>query len=739
MAFLNPVLLGFMALGSVPIIIHLLNKRRFRPIQWAAMEFLLKALKQNSRRLQIRDLILMAIRTLAVLALVMALSRPTLSGHLSLPGARSQTGAVILLDNSFSMAYHNGRETRFDVAKRLVKTILAQLDKGAWCALYTFNEDSDNPLGDPSPNLAYIEQELDRFVFLSDGATHVDKAFKQTKKLFETHSEFKAASKEIYVVTDMQARAWNSKHVSADFGKLLQELTAESSIFLVDVGDAAAENAGILNIEPSDTLVTVDMSVKFAVKIKNFGNADIGGLAVDFFVDAAKGGDERPVERQLVDIPSGEVTSVTFETLFQTGGDHKVEVRLADDRLAADNRRFCTVEVVDETHFLLVDGRDMRDNDPRTSETGYLQFALAPKDPEDPEAKTVVVCERVPHYRLGEKNLANYQALVLCNVDKLNPAAVQVIQRQVFSGMGLLIFLGDQTDPTYYNQTFGEAAAKLLPAEIGETWGTVPEIGADLPPSRSLANDADRVSHPIMAAFADALIKPMLAQIKVYKAFELKPAQSEDVQAVAFLDDGRPLAVERKVGTGGVLLFGVPATTMWSNLPTQPVFPITMFRAAQRLTQGNRPAKNLPVATPIRGYVSLADQKTKVKIVAPPPVGERETLPEPTGDGRAAFDYPDTDRAGFYEVTLDRAGFTPRVYSLNANAEVESDLSTVLAESLKQEYPGFDFTYVAKNEDLKNKLISEKHGTEIWPWFMTLVFLLLATESILAHLWAPRD
>ncbi len=230
MAFLNPFLIGFLALGSVPIIIHLLNKRRFRPVQWAAMEFLLKALKQNSRRLQIRDLLLMAIRTLAVLLLVLALARPTLAGRINFLGARSQTGAVILIDNSFSMGYHNGRETRFDVAKRLVKTILTQLDKGAWCAVYAFNDEVRSPLGDPSQNLGYIEQELDRYVFLSDGGTNLEKGLQKAKKLFETHPEYKAASKEIYLITDMQARAWNPKNVSSGFGGMLQGLTEESSI-----------------------------------------------------------------------------------------------------------------------------------------------------------------------------------------------------------------------------------------------------------------------------------------------------------------------------------------------------------------------------------------------------------------------------------------------------------------------------------------------------------------------------
>ena len=59
MAFLNSFLAYFAVAGSVPILIHLMNRRRFKVVVWAAMEFLLATMEKNSRRLQIQDLILM--------------------------------------------------------------------------------------------------------------------------------------------------------------------------------------------------------------------------------------------------------------------------------------------------------------------------------------------------------------------------------------------------------------------------------------------------------------------------------------------------------------------------------------------------------------------------------------------------------------------------------------------------------------------------------------------------------
>ncbi len=65
--FLNPItMIAGAALVSAPIIIHLINRMRFRRIKWAAMEFLLKAQKRMRRKLIIEQLILLFLRCLLV-------------------------------------------------------------------------------------------------------------------------------------------------------------------------------------------------------------------------------------------------------------------------------------------------------------------------------------------------------------------------------------------------------------------------------------------------------------------------------------------------------------------------------------------------------------------------------------------------------------------------------------------------------------------------------------------------
>src|SRR5438034_11225439 len=104
--FLNPanMVIGG-ALISSPIIIHLINRMRFKRIRWAAMEFLLKSQKRNRRRLIIEQLILLLLRILLVLLAGLLLARFLGFASFTLFQART-TLHVIVLDDRLSMNDH---------------------------------------------------------------------------------------------------------------------------------------------------------------------------------------------------------------------------------------------------------------------------------------------------------------------------------------------------------------------------------------------------------------------------------------------------------------------------------------------------------------------------------------------------------------------------------------------------------------------------------------------------------
>src|SRR5262245_23734990 len=119
-------------LASIPIIIHILNRRRYRIIDWAAMEFLLQALRKNRRRLRFEQWLLLAVRCCVLLFLGLALARPLgcQDSTLANLAARRAGLHVIVIDNSYSMAYEADRpeaKTHLDQAKLLANRMIDRL------------------------------------------------------------------------------------------------------------------------------------------------------------------------------------------------------------------------------------------------------------------------------------------------------------------------------------------------------------------------------------------------------------------------------------------------------------------------------------------------------------------------------------------------------------------------------------------------------------------------------------
>ena len=124
--FQNPLMLIGLAAVSIPIIIHLFFRSRFRIVPWGAMKFLLTSIEQTSRRLKFQEILLLVTRCVLIGLVALALCLPTLekmtSGDVNEP-----IEAVFLFDTSFSMGAKEGAKSRLDFAKERALGLLAKL------------------------------------------------------------------------------------------------------------------------------------------------------------------------------------------------------------------------------------------------------------------------------------------------------------------------------------------------------------------------------------------------------------------------------------------------------------------------------------------------------------------------------------------------------------------------------------------------------------------------------------
>jgi len=191
--------LWFLLAASIPVIIHLLNRRRHKTVPWAAMQFLLKATRESRGKKKWRHYLILAARTLALSCLAFAVARPMVGGWLGWGAGRVDT-VVLLLDRSPSMelvvdgATASKRELALDRVRAAMKTMDAT-------RLVMIDSASMRAQDVPSPERLTELTSVRATDAIADVPMMVQRAA-------EYLLESQAGKAEIWIVSDMQASNW---------------------------------------------------------------------------------------------------------------------------------------------------------------------------------------------------------------------------------------------------------------------------------------------------------------------------------------------------------------------------------------------------------------------------------------------------------------------------------------------------------------------------------------------------
>ncbi|MDP6370272.1 MAG: BatA domain-containing protein, partial [Planctomycetota bacterium] len=127
--FLNPALLAGLGLAAVPLVIHLLNRRRYRPLPWAAMRFVQAAYRKTRRRVQLENLLLLLLRMAGIACLALAVARPFSGGASPLSAlGEARRELILVLDASGSTGFRSGLHSSFDRILGRARELLTELD-----------------------------------------------------------------------------------------------------------------------------------------------------------------------------------------------------------------------------------------------------------------------------------------------------------------------------------------------------------------------------------------------------------------------------------------------------------------------------------------------------------------------------------------------------------------------------------------------------------------------------------
>ena len=758
LAFLNPMLLWALPLAAVPIIIHILNRRRFQKVPWAAMDFLLKAMKRNRKRLRMEQWLVLLLRVLAVLLLISLVSRPQLGGS-SLLGSR--THHVVVLDDSASMTQRSGSTALFEKAQDRIKMLADDLGlrrQGDIFSLVTTSAHGGPQIWSQRIGGSFSRDAGARLKELrvSDRSPDLGQALEATVKRAQAVED--ASRTEYYLVGDRRSWDWatpDDKPRPALLAGLSSMQSDQEHVTVLTVG-GQHNNLAIVDVKLVDRLAIAAVPVTFGVDVQNFGLDPTAPTTVSIEVDG-----QSRVTQDVPQLAPGERTTVPIAHTFHQSGPHRIDVVLEPgESFPFDDRRTLALQVRDKSRVLLVDG------EPDEGE-GEVFFLRTTFDVADSGIEAQVVTES----GFDEANLAAFDMIWLCNVQSPTQEAAKRLEAFVASGGGLAITCGPLVDASRYNELLWRDGDGLLPLPIGDVNGD-----PDRPEHAYLVNK----DHPVCAGIAEFYELVLGQWVQVKRWLELVEPASHQASIVARIRgaDGPPLLATRTFkGAGGeVALFAITADAFWSDLPATPLFLVLTQRLHHFAARRDDPSKDnlltdgtfhLAVDPGMhRADVTLrslsGDDERTVTAVAPKP----EVVPDgngPAGNGQLAAGQPAAPPAGnqataqatkstlaltvamseltergAYEVELRRHDGVPDKRMLARNAPSNEGRLVAFDEpAFKKMYPTNVHDLVTFVRDETGVGAAAAEG-EAWPLLAALLLVGLLAESLLAWRFGRR-
>ncbi len=699
-----------LAAASVPLLIHLLSIRKLRTIEFSSLRFLKELQRSSLRRVKIKQWLLLALRTLMIIALVFAFARPALRGSFAgFVGGRAATAMVVLLDDSPSTATRNERGEIFAQIKEAAVRVGGVLRNGDELYL-SRTSDAGGRTGfvpirtedDLSKLLSPVEPSQVRPDF-RDAVVRAARILSGTT----------AANRELYLLTDAQANQFE-ENPAKDSSTALQGL----HVFVVHPSPAQGINGGVTSAGITTGVVSRMRPVDLQATVRTpDGGGPLTGIASVYFGGAR-------VAQHSIDIPPGGMTTFHSRFVPRKSGIESGYVQLQDDALDIDNRRFFTLTVPGEVRVLLAGNAPL--------DTRFVRLGLTLGG--DSTLAGVFSVESIGESGLSSVDLNSYDVVCLCDISAFTATTSESIARFVRSGGGLLMFMSENADLGNYNAT-------LLP-KLGIP-PSQPAAGA--PPANAKTDHGFTfrhidMDHPLFEGMFEANPGKPKTMIESPVINRVVPVNAgETGRSVISLSDGEPFLVEFASGQGRTLLCAVDAAGGMSNFPTSALFAPLLYRSMIYLADATRNFPPVTVGQPIDVHLRLGtnDGHSAFAFISPSGMTEKVVPEYRSTAGAATFQSHPTSETGIY--TLNRlATFSPQpgesapgapLGAIAVNVDTaESDLRQADPSAIEKFFRSFgvaatDVKDLPADRQLSTEIEQSRYGVELWRLFVGAALL----------------
>ncbi len=694
MLYTHPWMLTGLAALAVPVIIHLLLRRKKKRLRFSTLQFFVKQDQQSSQRRKLRNWVLLAMRLLLVALLVTAFARPFLPRGGASALARQRRQAIFVLDRSASMWAVGTDGQRWRRATELMQKVLGALAAEDRAAVVGCSSQTEVLSGfAPPASLAQILTALQP----EYGTCNLGEGLQQAAKL-ASNGDPEAATT-IYVVSDLQRSACRN------LGNY--PIPSELNVELLCAGDVSSPNLTVSDLQPESR-----DGHKPCLAVASFSDEDTE-------VTAELEIDQRPAFSCQLRLQAGASTNMDLAIPVLKPGWHDAIAALkTQDSFALDNTRYAVFFVPEPLHALVVESRKTarvfeQDSfflttalDPAQGSTNAVPsgFTFAQVAPEDLAARLS-----------GSSGREGCDLVVVPGLKEISPQVANSLNQFVTGGGGLLLFLGEGVSANRYNNELQE----LLPAQLGNL-----ELAPDITVGWRVGQFDTNA-----AAFAVFNLPESgdLGIPQFFKRCALKLA--EGAAPLAFFEDGAPLLLTRALGRGYVALIDTSADTSWSDWPKHKTFVPWLHGLGKQLArkrgQLEVPAsKSLLVGDEIE--IDLGPGARKAQFVLQCPNRAKLTL---AADDLGRLRKPDLVGPGIYSIQTGDGRELERI-AVNLPLQ-ESDLAAFRPLEFQQQIARLD--QPAKTMPGLALLGTRAGEKEFWRLLLLGALGLLVAETLVAN------
>jgi len=715
MAFQFAPILWAGGAAAAPVIIHLIMRTKARKVKFPPIQFVRKTHRANISMHRLKHLILLLMRIAAIILITLLIARWAISDWRAVPLADEPSAVAIVVDNSGSMGYRWRDQTLLARGKEIAQRLIDSLPAGSRVAVLA-TSGGEGAVGFTSDFKRAGERVSG--IEATYGHEPVAPAVRHAAGLLNNVTDLK--SKNVFVISDMTAQSWregSGAHLRDD---------ADKRFFVVNLG-VEDVNAGIGDLRLSAACVPVGADVAIRTEIRRPRQGPELSLSVEM--------DGKPVYQKMLDVPPGEILSLTLPVRPTAEGVAEGKVTLGgvagQDPLEMDNQRHFTLLVGSAARLLAV--RDRVTIGAQGPTSFLMERAVAPPGAEMSQGQWV---SRVPvaSDRLSAEELRGAAIVLLADVSSLAEVQWKALKAYVENGGKLWIVAGPLISAEAYNAADAQA---VVPVEIGPLEQKAEGVG--WAGGRAPASGGPR-TQALLEPFASGE-NPSLDEVRCLRRFAIKSV-ADGAETVLRYSDGVPAAVWRDVGAGQVVFWNFSPARDFSNLARLKQFVVLTQRTLEMMLQRWNTAYFWSDAVTVAAPRWMAEPVVEV---VPPAAAEGErkkltaaklTIPRVDLLGQWRVRFTESGR-GSVVSTEDGPGSVLYGFSVNARY-AESDLTAIKDQALREMFPPEQLWIVNDPSEIAQHSRGKiKQALDLSAPLLLALLLVVTAESFLANRFWP--